>query len=193
MTIFRVPVQRRFSDIDVLGHVNNVVYHDYLQEARVRIIREMMNTEDVEFSHIVARQEIDHLRPLALGAASLLAGALARRRDPRADRKARALAELELALRGAPQPDAVEQALLQFVAARLGVSGAGFSRRDAVDGLARAHAPQPVVDQSDAFLRECERARYLGGTIAPDAARAVARAIDEATRATDLAPERSAA
>lgn len=131
--------------------------------------------------------------PLALGAASLLAGALARRRDPRADRKARALAELELALRGAPQPDAVEQALLQFVAARLGVSGAGFSRRDAVDGLARAHAPQPVVDQSDAFLRECERARYLGGTIAPDAARAVARAIDEATRATDLAPERSAA
>jgi acyl-CoA thioester hydrolase len=71
MTIFRVPVQRRFSDIDVLGHVNNVVYHDYLQEARVRIIREMMNTEDVEFSHIVARQEIDHLRPLALGAAPI--------------------------------------------------------------------------------------------------------------------------
>lgn len=66
MTVFRVPVQRRFSDIDVLGHVNNVVYHDYLQEARVRIIREMMGRVDVDFSHVVARQEIDHLRPLAL-------------------------------------------------------------------------------------------------------------------------------
>lgn len=71
MTVFRVPVQRRFSDLDVLGHVNNVVYHDYLQEARVRIIREMMRQDDVEFSHIVARQEIDHLRPLGLGAAPI--------------------------------------------------------------------------------------------------------------------------
>lgn len=66
MTVYRVEVQRRFSDIDLLGHVNNVVYHDYLQEARVRIIREMMRRDDVEFSHIVARQEIDHLRPLSL-------------------------------------------------------------------------------------------------------------------------------
>ena len=66
MTIFRVQVQRRFGDIDMLGHVNNVVYHDYLQEARVRIIREMMRQDDVDFSHIVARQEIDHLRTLDL-------------------------------------------------------------------------------------------------------------------------------
>ncbi len=66
MTVYRVPVQRRFSDIDLLGHVNNVVYHDYLQEARVRLIREMMRRNDIEFTHIVARQEIDHLKPLAL-------------------------------------------------------------------------------------------------------------------------------
>ena len=72
MTIFRVPVQRRFSDLDLLGHVNNVVYHDYLQEARVRIIREMMRKDDVEFSHIVAHQEIDHLRPLGLGAEPII-------------------------------------------------------------------------------------------------------------------------
>ena len=68
MTIFRVPVQRRFSDIDMLGHVNNVVFHDYLQEARVHVIREMTASANVTFTHVIVRQEIDHLRPLFLKA-----------------------------------------------------------------------------------------------------------------------------
>ena len=29
----------RWADIDLLGHVNNVVYVDYLQEARVDMLR----------------------------------------------------------------------------------------------------------------------------------------------------------
>lgn len=35
----RVPVYRRFSDLDPLGHVNNVVFIDYLQEGRVGFMR----------------------------------------------------------------------------------------------------------------------------------------------------------
>lgn len=68
MTPFRVPVQRRFSDIDLLGHVNNVVFHDYLQDARVQVIREMTRGNEISFTHVVVRQEINYRRPLLLRA-----------------------------------------------------------------------------------------------------------------------------
>ena len=68
MTIFRVPVQRRFSDIDLLGHVNNVVFHDYLQEARVHVIRQVTAGTHIGFTHVIVRQEINHRRPLYLKA-----------------------------------------------------------------------------------------------------------------------------
>ena len=68
MTIFRIPVQRRFSDIDLLGHVNNVVFHDYLQEARVHVIRQVTAGTHIGFTHVIVRQEINHRRPLYLKA-----------------------------------------------------------------------------------------------------------------------------
>ena len=37
----RIEIYRRFSDLDPLGHVNNVAYHDYLQEARMGLIGEL--------------------------------------------------------------------------------------------------------------------------------------------------------
>lgn len=131
--------------------------------------------------------------PLAIGILPLLLSALGRGADPRAERKAKAFAQFERALSAGGQADAVEQAMLHFIAARLGVSGAGFSRRDAIDGLLRAGAAQPVVDRAEQFLRDCERTRYLGGSIAHDEAVSVARTIDDATRSTALAAERSAA
>lgn len=59
-----VPVHRRFSDLDPLGHVNNVAYHDYLQEARVGLIGELSLVSNAEYAQIVVRQEIRHRRPL---------------------------------------------------------------------------------------------------------------------------------
>lgn len=64
--IFRCPVYRRFSDLDPLGHVNNVAYYDFLQEARVQVFNELGWTPTQEFFHVVVRQGIAFRRPLGM-------------------------------------------------------------------------------------------------------------------------------
>lgn len=61
-----IPVNRRFSDLDVLGHVNNVAYLDYLQEARVRMLEERGLMSVPDFSQVMARQEINFRKSLLL-------------------------------------------------------------------------------------------------------------------------------
>jgi acyl-CoA thioester hydrolase len=60
----RISIQRRFSDLDPLGHVNNVAYHDYLQEARMGLIGELEAVVNDDFAQIVVSQEIRHRKPL---------------------------------------------------------------------------------------------------------------------------------
>jgi acyl-CoA thioester hydrolase len=57
----------RWADLDLLGHVNNVVYVDYLQEARV----DMLSThapdrraDDLAEGVVVVRHEVSYLAPL---------------------------------------------------------------------------------------------------------------------------------
>ena len=67
MRIFRVPVERRFSDLDFLQHVNNVVYNDYLQEARIRLMVELRSDfADPYFPQVLVRQEINYRKTLVL-------------------------------------------------------------------------------------------------------------------------------
>jgi acyl-CoA thioester hydrolase len=58
----RYPIHVRFSDVDVYGHVNNVKYFEYLQEARISMIHELVETR--RFSVVVAQTDVDYLRPL---------------------------------------------------------------------------------------------------------------------------------
>ena len=60
----RIEVQRRFSDLDPLGHVNNVAYHDYLQEARMGLIGELDAVVNDDYAQVVVSQEIRHVKPL---------------------------------------------------------------------------------------------------------------------------------
>jgi acyl-CoA thioester hydrolase len=62
--VFRVSVQRRFSDLDLLGHVNNIVYHDYLQEGRIGLFTGLGPFQAMDASQVLARQEIDFRKPL---------------------------------------------------------------------------------------------------------------------------------
>lgn len=64
MTVLVTHIERRFSDLDPLGHVNNVVYHDYLQEARIRVLHQIGFTEATNFIQVMAHQTIDYRRPL---------------------------------------------------------------------------------------------------------------------------------
>jgi acyl-CoA thioester hydrolase len=57
----------RWADLDLLGHVNNVTYVDYLQEARVDMLRVHApdsRAEDLAEGVVVVRHEVEYLRPL---------------------------------------------------------------------------------------------------------------------------------
>ena len=56
------PVHVRFSDVDVYGHVNNVKYFEYLQEARITMIQELVRRRT--FSVVVAQTDVDYVQPL---------------------------------------------------------------------------------------------------------------------------------
>jgi acyl-CoA thioester hydrolase len=56
------PIHVRFSDVDVYGHVNNVKYFEYLQEARVTMISQLVPLRT--FSVVVAQTDVDYVQPL---------------------------------------------------------------------------------------------------------------------------------
>ena len=64
--VFRLPVYRRFSDLDPLGHVNNVVFYDYLQEARVQMLTRLGHMDVDTLAQVVVRQEMRFRKPLLL-------------------------------------------------------------------------------------------------------------------------------
>ncbi len=55
----------RFSDVDVYGHVNNVKYFEYYQEARLAYLTSMGRAEEQgRFAVVVARVNVDYKRPI---------------------------------------------------------------------------------------------------------------------------------
>ena len=61
----------RWADLDLLGHVNNVVYVDYLQEARVDMLRThgRRTAAPTELAEgvVVVRHEVTYVAPLTFG------------------------------------------------------------------------------------------------------------------------------
>jgi len=59
----RYPLTVRWSDLDSFGHVNNVKFYDFVQEARVAIMTATLDwSAGVVWS--VVRQDLDYLKPL---------------------------------------------------------------------------------------------------------------------------------
>ena len=55
----------RFSDVDVYGHVNNVKYFEYYQEARLAFLMSLgRDPGERGFSLVVARLDVDYKRPI---------------------------------------------------------------------------------------------------------------------------------
>ncbi|NYE35157.1 acyl-CoA thioester hydrolase [Nocardioides cavernae] len=66
--LYRCPL--RWADLDLLGHVNNVTYVDYLQEARVDMFRTHApdsRSEDLAEGVVVVRHEVTYVSSLELG------------------------------------------------------------------------------------------------------------------------------
>ena len=66
--VWREDVWVRFSDVDLLGHVNNVRYLDYVQEATTNLLVDCFREAAVEghVDLVVARTEIDYLGQMNL-------------------------------------------------------------------------------------------------------------------------------
>ena len=59
----RYPLTVRWSDLDAFGHVNNVKFYDYVQEARVAIMTSTLDwSAGVVWS--IVRQDLEHVAPL---------------------------------------------------------------------------------------------------------------------------------
>ncbi len=71
-TLIKV-IPLRWNDFDVLGHVNNVRYFEFMQDARVALVEKMeLSKKDIaETGHVVAHQEIDYLKAIPMDATSV--------------------------------------------------------------------------------------------------------------------------
>ena len=58
----------RFSDLDVLGHVNNSIYLSYFEIARVHYFAELLGTEwDWKNNGVIlVKNEVEYLQPILL-------------------------------------------------------------------------------------------------------------------------------
>ena len=66
--LYRCPL--RWADLDLLGHVNNVTYVDYLQEARVDMFRTHSpgsRADDLAEGVVVVRHEVTYVSSLTFG------------------------------------------------------------------------------------------------------------------------------
>jgi acyl-CoA thioester hydrolase len=65
---FSHPIEVRFSDLDVMGHVNNAVVVSYLEQGRFQWWRTFLGGRKFqEEGFLMARVEVDYRQPILLG------------------------------------------------------------------------------------------------------------------------------
>src|SRR5690606_14687582 len=65
---YQAPIHIRFSDIDMLGHVNNAIYLTYMEYARLPYFEKVFGTliDWKETGLIIAKTEVNYKRPIYL-------------------------------------------------------------------------------------------------------------------------------
>ena len=64
----RTRVEVRFRDIDAFGHVNNAVTSTYVEQARVRYLRDVLAVEPVGLMPLIlAMIKLDYVSPICFG------------------------------------------------------------------------------------------------------------------------------
>lgn len=64
---YQIPINVRFADLDVLGHLNNAKYMSYAEQARIMYVRDVCDWQGdwTTLGMILARQEVDYRLPIA--------------------------------------------------------------------------------------------------------------------------------
>ena len=62
----KLPIEVRFSDIDMLGHVGNVVYQAYYENAVVSYFEKIIKIDDLlgDINYVIAELNIKYLKPV---------------------------------------------------------------------------------------------------------------------------------
>ena len=65
----RTTLEVRFRDIDAFGHVNNAVFFSYVEQARIRYLLDIVDSETTfdRMPLILARVELDYRSPIFYG------------------------------------------------------------------------------------------------------------------------------
>jgi acyl-CoA thioester hydrolase len=66
VTVHEYSCHVRFSDVDVYGHVNNVLYFEYFQEARLAFLTAIGCRGPGAVGLVVAHVRVDYRRPIVL-------------------------------------------------------------------------------------------------------------------------------
>ncbi|MDB2240663.1 thioesterase [Halorubrum ezzemoulense] len=66
MATYTADIDVRFRDIDAMGHVNNAVYATYIEQARTRFFRDVLDLDISGASTVLASLSIDFRRPVEL-------------------------------------------------------------------------------------------------------------------------------
>jgi acyl-CoA thioester hydrolase len=61
---FRIKIEKRWSDLDEVGHVNNAVYLTYFEQARVYYFHDTCRWDWKEDGVILANTRIDYIKPV---------------------------------------------------------------------------------------------------------------------------------
>ncbi|MBU5613826.1 acyl-CoA thioesterase [Geomonas azotofigens] len=65
---FETEIEVRFSDFDLYGHVNSVLYFGYCEAARISILHEVLKEmSDNDLYFVVARAGCEYLCPILFG------------------------------------------------------------------------------------------------------------------------------
>lgn len=57
----RLTIRLRWRDMDMLGHLNQAVYHELLEEARGALLMELAEGATVHQTYVVVRVELDYV------------------------------------------------------------------------------------------------------------------------------------
>ncbi|TKX46850.1 acyl-CoA thioesterase [Halorubrum sp. SD690R] len=66
MATYTADIDVRFRDIDAMGHVNNAVYATYIEQARTRFFRDVLDLDISGASTVLASLSIDFRQPVEL-------------------------------------------------------------------------------------------------------------------------------
>lgn len=57
---FTLPIEVRFRDLDVMGHLNNAVYASYLEQARAEYFQSVLASPLDEVPTVLVHLEVDY-------------------------------------------------------------------------------------------------------------------------------------